>query len=324
MTGRTVQVCAPSRLHCGLLSIRGPGRRFGGAGLMTMNPQIQVTVTSGDEQADRLVVTGIHADRARRFAEEWSLFTGRTAPPSCQLHVNQAPPQHVGLGTGTQLALAVATALRVFCDAPPLSPYELATCVGRGKRSAIGTYGFLRGGFVVDRGLSTHDRFAELDCQIAIDPLWRFVLVRPEGPPGLSGPKERLIFDSNGPNDSQLTHQLQDELRTRLLPAVIQADFPRFSDSLYRYGYLSGLLFAREQQGPYHGPVLQQLVELIHSLGVQGVTQSSWGPTLFAVLPDQYSAEQFVSRLRASYSATLAIQITAPNNHGASVEWVEK
>ncbi len=313
---RRVRVQAPCRLHCGLLSIRGAERRFGGAGLMVESPRVQVSVVA----AEQFCVTGQRADRAREFAVRWSRFSGRADVPPCQLAIESVPPQHVGLGSGTQLALSVATALSVWCNDPPLSPSELAASVGRGDRSAIGTYGFCGGGFVVDRGKAPTESLAELDCRVAVPTAWRFVLIRPQLPVGLSGPGECQIFEREGPEDFDRTAHLRDELRRQLLPAVVRADFEAFSDSLYQYGHNSGLLFAREQQGPYNGPVLQRLVELIRGLQVRGVAQSSWGPTLFAALPHESAAQQFVQRLQAATSDPLTVEITAADNHGARVE----
>ena len=83
---------------------------------------------------------------------------------------------------------------------------------------------------------------------------------------------------------------------------------------------LAGQCFAHIQGGPYNGPHLAQLVDTIRSLGVRGVGQSSWGPTLFALLPEQAAAERFQRCLSEKLSPPLLqIIISPPNRRGARI-----
>ena len=65
------------------------------------------------------------------------------------MRVHRSLPPHVGLGSGTQLALAVARALAELYDVER-GARALAAAVGR--RSAIGTWTFDDGGLVVEGG----------------------------------------------------------------------------------------------------------------------------------------------------------------------------
>ncbi len=106
-----------------------------------------------------------------------------------------------------------------------------------------------------------------------------------------------------------------------LLPEAEAARFDKFSESLFRYGRLAGECFATKQGGPFASPRLAGLVETIRGLGVRGVGQSSWGPTLFALLPDEDAANDFVERFRHEPDTNdLDLLVTAPNNTGAQVE----
>ena len=99
--------------------------------------------------SERVEVSGQDADRAadfaRRFLDHYQIRSG------VRLRVERALPRHAGLGSGTQLALAVATALAqlhaVKVDAP-----QLARALGRACRSAVGTWTFAGGGLVVEGG----------------------------------------------------------------------------------------------------------------------------------------------------------------------------
>lgn len=313
---RSLRVTAPSRLHCGLLSLRGDRRRFGGAGLMIREPAVQISLTD----SLRFEIQEPEMQRVAPFVECWQAYVGMKRLKPCSISVDQIPPPHVGLGTGTQLALATATALTLWHDLPAFSPTELAQSVGRGGRSAIGTYGFCGGGFIVDRGKEHHEAIAALDCRMEIPEPWRFVLIRPSCGEGLSGPREQAAFDRVRSDDESITTRLRELLRLSMVPAVARGDFAAFSESLYEYGHASGLLFAEEQGGPYNGRVLHDLVRRAQGLGIVGVAQSSWGPTLFAVLPDQEAAIEFASKLTASQPVPLVVRIAAPSNQGARIE----
>ncbi len=70
------------------------------------------------------------------------------------------------------------------------------------------------------------------------------------------------------------------------VPGAASGNFVEFGESLYRYGYQAGMLFAKRQGGPYAGRRATELVDWIRGQGIRGVGQSSWGPTIFALLAD--------------------------------------
>ncbi|MEQ8786579.1 MAG: hypothetical protein RIC55_09785 [Pirellulaceae bacterium] len=310
-----IEVTSPSRLHFGLLSFGGAGRQFGGVGAMVSSPGMTLRLT----EAASFEAVGPHARRVVEFARLWARFESPPRPPNCRIEVVQAPPQHVGLGTGTQLGLAVAAALNAQGNRRGVSPEDLAASVKRGRRSAVGTYGFVHGGLIVERGKTAKEALAPLDFHGDLPADWRFLLVRPHGDAGLSGADECQVFDDLPPVPPHVTDQLTEELRRHLLPALLQSSFSDFSASLHRFGRLAGSCFAQRQGGPFNGPVLMRLVEQIRALGVEGVGQSSWGPTLFALLPDQATAEAIAEKLKREVTQPLSLTIAAPNNSGAEV-----
>src|SRR5262245_43243469 len=106
MHQEAVYVEASARLHFGVLDLRGArGRWFGGIGASVARPTLLVSAA----RADRLSAQGEDADRAREFARLFLSHHGLRA--GAAIHVHRSLPSHVGLGSGTQLALAVARAL---------------------------------------------------------------------------------------------------------------------------------------------------------------------------------------------------------------------
>jgi beta-ribofuranosylaminobenzene 5'-phosphate synthase len=141
-----VYVRTPARLHFGLIDMRGDlGRFFGGLGVAIDKPNVVLEV----QPSESFSVTGEETDRAtmfaRRFLEAYEIEGG------FNIHVEKTIPEHVGLGSGTQLALAIAAALaRLFKVTVPIP--ELSLSMERIKRTSVGTAVFEQGGFVVDGG----------------------------------------------------------------------------------------------------------------------------------------------------------------------------
>ena len=88
-------------------------------------------------------------------------------------------------------------------DLPSQSPQELALSVGRGLRSAVGTYGFVFGGLIVEQGKLPDEPISPLDCRIDLPEAWRFVLVRPLGLTGIAGPRRPNICLADGSSSSR-------------------------------------------------------------------------------------------------------------------------
>src|SRR5262245_3695532 len=312
-----VYITAPSRLHFGLWSLaEGHERQFGGVGAMIDRPRLHLKITD----AEQLNSSGPDADRAVNFARRWAEFH-RLAMPRCSIEVLSAIPAHSGLGSGTQLAIAIAAGLSAFCDLPSQSPQELALSVGRGLRSAVGTYGFAFGGLIIEQGKLLGEPISPLDCRLDLPDEWRFVLVRSQGASGLAGDDEMDAFGALPKIPQGLTDRLITLARDRLIPAAATADFESFAENLYEYGRLSGECFASRQGGPFNGPLLTSLIQQIRDMGHFGVGQSSWGPTIFVLAPSQHAAKCLVAELRSLRDApTLDHLIAPPNNWGAQID----
>ncbi len=287
---------------------------------MLETPNIELQATP----AESFEATGPLPERVHEFAQRWATFHNR-ALPACNISVNRIPPQHVGLGVGTQLGLSVAAALNAYERLPSVTPVELALSVGRGLRSAVGTYGFVYGGLIAERGKENFDAISPLDAHVPMPADWHFVLVRPRSQtatPGFTGTEEVNAFHALPPVPADTTSELIRLAREQLLPSALQADFPSFAAALDRYCLLAGMCFASLQGGPFNGPVLARLAEEMRRCGANAVGQSSWGPTIFSILPNLSSASEFEERLLASeLGQEIEITLSAPNNTGANVHF---
>src|ERR1700712_4950473 len=161
----TVTVDAPARLHLGFLDPSGSlGRAFGSVGLTIDASGTRVTAQYADytDYAGETQVIGARTDAQReRITHYLGLLRDSYGGPPVRIDVRRAPRAHAGLGSGTQLALAVGTAF-VRLLGRPASTAELARLLGRGARSGIGMLGFDHGGLIVDGGPGTDKRTAPM------------------------------------------------------------------------------------------------------------------------------------------------------------------
>src|SRR4051812_7306237 len=105
-TPASVTIAVPARLHLGFLDLNGGlGRRFGSIGLALDRLGTKLTIKTASHAA----VKGPDGERAGRHLADLQRALGIAG--YFDLSVEQAAPAHAGLGSGTQIALAVAAAL---------------------------------------------------------------------------------------------------------------------------------------------------------------------------------------------------------------------
>src|SRR5688500_1662549 len=104
-----VFVETPARLHFGTLDIRGDlGRKFGGLGMAIAHPYVRLEVAAGPPDA-LVTAQGPDAERAIAFAQRY--LSSHNRNDGARITIYQTIPAHVGLGSTTQLGLAIARAL---------------------------------------------------------------------------------------------------------------------------------------------------------------------------------------------------------------------
>ena len=312
-TEEAVFVEAPARLHFGVLDLAGAlGRWFGGIGAAAPAPTLLVSATD----AEGLDVQGDDAARASAFAavvlEHYGIARG------VRVRVHRALPSHVGLGSGTQLALAVARAVTelhgVAADAS-----ELARVVGRARRSAIGTWTFAGGGLVVEGGRRVgQDDAAPLLARLPFPPGWRCVVAVPHATSGVSGAAEAQAF-------AQLPSPPQGEVERvaylvlmALLPALVEGDVASFGSALSEIQERTGRWWAPAQGGTFAGPS-EALVRCMREWGAPGVGQSSWGPAVYGILEGEEAGARLAEHLRSTLGPTGVVYEGPFRSDGARV-----
>ncbi len=322
MLDHTVRIATGSRLHFGMFSFghgldRRAPRQFGGVGLMVAKPGIRLWV----RRAPVLDASGPLADRAVDFMRRAAAALKLPALPQCHIRIEAAAREHIGLGTGTQLGMAISTAVHILAGQPLGLPGELAASIGRGGRSAIGSHGFAVGGLLVEAGKRQADEISPLVTRLELPTAWRVLLLLPRKATGLFGDAEREAFSRLPPVSAETTAALCAEAVLNLLPAAAEGDFEAFGASLDRFGQFAGSCFAPEQSGMFLDKRSARLAARLRELGATGIGQSSWGPTVFAMVENESKGYQLAEQIHAdAASAEYDCILAKCANHGAHVE----
>jgi len=308
-----VRVEAPARLHLGMLAVAGDGaRRFGGLGVSVSHPAVVLEA----QPADDLSVEGAEAERTLAFAQRCRDALGLAG--GAHLRVVAAIPPHVGLGSGTKLALAVAKALAAL-EGREVDTPGLAQAAGRAARSAVGLWTFALGGLVVEGGVRRGvERPAPLLAQHPMPEEWRAVLVVPKAEPGLSGATEEDAFQRLVPSPERSAAIAQLVL-TSLLPALVERDLDEFGAALTHVQQLVGDAFADVQGGRFH-PRAAALVERLLRAGAAGAGQSSWGPAVYGLVGSESAGRELAGRMERVLDGEGSVELVTFDNRGARVE----
>ena len=311
-----------SRLHFGLFSVptedqaSPPARRFGGVGLMVEHPAVSVSV----EPAERWSATGPQSDRAMTFARRLLDSLAKDGlPQAFRIEVASCPPGHVGLGTGTQLALAVGAALVKAAGCGPDDIFDIARRMGRGQRSAIGVHGFTRGGFLVEAGQGGSTEISPVVADADFPDDWSIVLILPNHVPEWHGHRESDAFAALAQwhQGSATCDALCRLTLLGMLPALHEKDLAAFGEALYEFNRRVGEMFRSVQGGIYSHALAGEVVAYLRGEGVHGVGQSSWGPGIFAVVDNGHAKRQ-AQKLRERFNfEENEVIVTLARNRGA-------
>lgn len=324
-TRASATVKAPARLHMGFLDLNGSlGRRFGSLGLAL--DELATVVSAWPDE--HIHAEGPQSSRAESFAhlvlqhliQRHPDLQKAERPLGARIVVHQAIPDHAGLGSGTQLALAVGTALARLWDLP-LTPREVATLLSRGQRSGIGIGLFEQGGFVVDGGRGQLDAPPCILAQQDFPAPWRMVLILDPSFQGLHGKAEKQAFaDLPVFPESSSAHLCRLALM-QAMPALAERDIQAFGQAISQIQAIVGDHFAPAQGGRFASTQVAQCLEWCARHGAAGVGQSSWGPTGFALVGSETQAHTLVRAARKEFRASgLEFMVCGARNRGADIQ----
>ncbi len=312
----TIYIEAPARLHLGFLDLEGGlGRRFGSVGLTIEEVATKLSVSSSTS----IEVIGDATGRVEKYAQKF--ISRKSLSNGCRIVLSERIPDHSGLGSGTQLALAVGTAIsrinKLNCSAA-----DIASTLNRGARSGIGIGAFQQGGFLVDAGRSTNTSIPPIISRIQFPSNWRAILVQDPKEQGIHGDEEYSSFAKLAPFPAETAAELCRLVMLQILPAICEQNIDLFNQGIYKLQACLGEYFAPVQGGRYTSSSVVEAISYLESQGVQGVGQSSWGPTGFAFVDSETQAHSLLRDLQNKFSSQtdLEFKVVSGRNTGALIK----
>lgn len=316
----SVAVVAPARLHLGFLDLNGGlGRRFGSLGLTIDTFATRLHA----EWSAELAANGPGAECALAYAR--AFLGSRGLPNGASIRIEEAIPSHAGLGSGTQMALAVGTALERLHAGPagadPRDSRAIADTLGRGRRSGIGIGAFDQGGFIVDCGRGDQDQVPPLALRIPFPADWRVLLLLDQRGQGIHGERERRAFAELPEFPGATAGRLCRVLLMQVVPGLLEGQLGPVAEGIREIQRALGAHFAPAQGGCFASPSVAAALDWATGQGLRGSGQSSWGPTGFVLAEDEEQARWLEHGLKRRFGdlSPLRYRICSARNQGATV-----
>ncbi len=324
-----VRVKAPARLHLGFLDLKGhAGRKFGSIGMAINAYSTHIEVSHAEMTT---IINNSILPQANltisALLKQFYATLGRHIPlkqRGVKLTVLESIPEHTGLGSGTQIALTVGTAL---CRLHQIAAntWDIAVLFGRGSRSGIGIATFDYGGFIIDGGVNDQVSIPPILARLAVPEDWRIVLISDSEKQGIHGEQERMAFTKLPAFPLIVAQTICHQVLMKLLPAIIENNGIAFGQAITDIQMLIGDHFSPIQGSHYASQDVETIINYTKSLGHVGIAQSSWGPTSCVFVASAAAAEKLVTDLnqyidKKFTQSPLELTIAKASNIGANIE----
>jgi beta-ribofuranosylaminobenzene 5'-phosphate synthase len=293
------------------------GRIHGSVGVSIQKPRLILDV----EDSSETNITGARSNRARQildfFVKNYGIKSG------VKLNILEDIPEHTGFGSGTQLVLAMGTALSEIFNLE-LSIDEIAIKLQRSRVSGIGTLGFLKGGFIVDGGhnILNRDSVPPMIYRHDFPEDWHFIICVPDIQRGFSGLQEQNAFKDLNPPPVETIGLVSRIVLLQMIPAIVEKDIESFGDAMTRLDTMFGDYWKKIQGGTYSHPRIEDCVNYLLKLGAYGAGQSSWGPAIYGLAEGEDQAEEILEEMNGFLNLGRnrgTAFITSADNKGAQL-----
>mgnify|MGYP006270228581 CR=1 FL=1 len=324
-----VYVRTPSRLHFSLIDMNGQlGRIDGSLGLALDYPNVVIQASKSEEITVRGGKDASVEKLASVFLRHFKIRSG------AQIEVKSTIPKHVGLGSKTQLSLAVASVLSKIYGIKKTTR-ELAIVMKRGGTSGIGVAAFEKGGLILDGGHSfgrggekksflpssaSKAHPAPVLVRYTFPEDWFFVIAIPHIHRGVHGEEEISVFKERCPVNADCVGKACRIILMKLLPALLERNIENFGSGLTE---LQDAGFASATRDLVH-PVVRRCIQFMLKKGAYGAGQSSFGPSTFGLVQGEDEAEKLRDFVADFLEETVGGDAfyTSANNRGATIKIV--
>ena len=305
-----VEVITSARLHMGFFDLSGSkAPTYGSLGMSIDAPRTHIELAKNDIT---LIDTKSNENVAKIVENIVNSFDIKL---KFSLKIHESIPAHTGLGSGTQLALAIGAGLNQLFHLN-LSSMDIAKQAKRGKRSGIGIAAFEQGGVLVDSG-KTNNELPHIALRHRFSDDWRVLLVSDSTSTGVHGEAELQAFQLLKPAQSSL----RDMVFNHMMPALQRRDLLTFGACMQDLQAYNGAYFAPVQGGHYASKAVASVLAWLQQNGAACVGQSSWGPTGFAILESAQHAESLQKQAQLAFTnqPNIGFKICCGKNSGAII-----
>ena len=304
-----VKVTTSARLHMGFFDLSGAISKFGSLGMSLDAPCTQITLA----KSDGTLIDGSNRDNVAKIVQHF--VKPFNIKQNFSLTLRDSIPAHAGLGSGTQLALAIGAGLNQLFNLN-ISLAQIAIVAKRGKRSGIGLAAFAHGGVIVDSGI-TNDELPQIALRQSFPDNWRVLLVTDSASKGVHGKAELQAFQLLKPTKNSL----RDMMFTYMMPTLQRGDLLAFGAYMQDLQAYNGEYFAPMQGGHFASRDVAEVLAWLQNNGAPCVGQSSWGPTGFAILSSAEHAENLKKQVQLAFAskANISFTICCGKNTGATI-----
>ena len=334
----SLRITTPCRIHLSLIDENGyTGRVDGGIGVMLDRPNVVFEASNNAEEFK------IEAHKYYRESIEvineiaFKVFkTFNISNKNFHFNLKRYYPSHIGLGSKTQLSLAIATAITKLKNISNLTTTQLTKLVERGGTSGIGWRGFEAGGFILDGG---HDfgygkekeTFLPSSASNLANPAltlfrhnipqnWRFVLVIPSVKKGAYGDEEVRVFQNYAPIPRNEVNEVSHQIIMKIIPSLINNDLSGFGEGLKR---IQSIGFKKIEINLQH-QLVKDLLNFFEEYGLKAYGMSSFGPSVIGIVESDSEAVDLLKTIQKNRQNRGGhIYICKPNNKGAKIEYLD-
>ncbi|TFG08146.1 MAG: hypothetical protein EU539_03145 [Promethearchaeota archaeon] len=332
-----VRITTPCRIHLSLIDENGyTGRVDGGIGLMLDRPNVVFEASNSATQfkieANKYYRESIEVinEKASRVFKEFNISN-----KNYHFYLKRYYPSHVGLGSKTQLSLAIAYAISKLRNLD-VSLTSLTKLVERGGTSGIGWRGFESGGFILDGGhdfgknkeketflpssASSEANPALTILRYPIPEHWRFVLAIPNVKKGAYGDEEVGIFQDNAPIPKDEVNEVSHQILMKIIPGIIKNDLECFGEGLKRIQMIG---FKKIEISLQH-EIVKNLLTFLDQYGIKAYGMSSFGPSVVGITESDEEAKKLFEAIHDHLRNVGGhIYVCKPNNTGAKIEYID-
>ncbi len=307
-----MKIKTPSRLHFGIIDLSREFKREYGALGVTLKRGYEIRIEESESgiqiegnERERTIIKDVY----QKLKKEYDLL------PGYEITIDERLPNHVGLGSTTQLTLGTSLGLLKLAQ-KNVTTLKMAKMLGRGRYSAIGTHGFEKGGFILEGGKAEKNEISPLTKRVTIPDDWRFLIVCPKKSKGYDEKEERPIMEELK-IDKKYPEKICHNILMGILPALKEKDIKSFGEHLTEIQRLVGSSFSDYQEGIYH-PDIEDIVDLMQE-HTYGGGQSSWGPTAYGIVKKS-DLKSIKDKILPQNDRDFRVWIGEPNNQGVSIQ----